>query len=52
MLDLLFYANMSCTDVAKMISRVDGANLNKEQKLELIEVIQDFNYHCKWDAND
>jgi len=52
MLDLLFYANMSCTDAAKIISRVEKTNLNNEQKLELIEVIQDFNHHCKWDAND
>ena len=52
MLDLLFYANMSCIDAAKMIGRIKKVNLNSEQKLELIEVIQESNLHCKWYAND
>ena len=53
MLDLLFYANMSCTDAAKIIGRVNKTPyMNKEEKVEVVEVIQESNPHCKWDAND
>ncbi len=53
MFDLLFYANMSCTDAAKIIGRVNKTpHMNKEEKVEVVEVIQESNPHCKWDAND
>lgn len=53
MLDLLFYANMSCTDAAKMIGRAERIDyMSREERVEVIEVIQESNPHCKWDAND
>jgi hypothetical protein len=53
MLDLLFYVNISCTDAAKIIGRIDKMPyMNMEEKVEVVEVIQESNPHCKWDAND
>ena len=53
MLDLLFYVNISCTDAAKIIGRIDKMHyMNREEKVEVVEVIQESNPHCKWDAND
>ena len=53
MFDLLFYVNMSCIDAAKMIGRVNRIHyMNKEEKVEVVKVIQESNPHCKWDAND
>ena len=56
MVELLFYATMSCTDAdALMLSiKVNRSELPKEIVVELIETVKDSVPECEfyWDAND
>ena len=51
MIDILMYANLSCSDVESIIDRVMLDDMIDSIKIELIETIKDASPEC-WDAND
>ena len=51
MIDLLLYAEISCTDAVDILNRLETSDaINKQVKVELVEVIQEATPHCEWDA--
>ena len=53
MFELLFYANLNCTDASDIVRRLDAhEHMSSQIKVELIEVIQESTPECPWDAND
>ena len=53
MFELLFYANLNCTDASDIVGRHDAhEHMSNQIKVELIEVIQESTPECPWDAND
>ena len=53
MIELLLYADISCTDASDIVRRLDAhKHMSNQIKVELIEVIQESTPNCPWDAND
>lgn len=53
MVELLLYADITCTNAADIISRLDAHQyISNEVKVELVETIQEATPECPWDAND
>ena len=53
MLEILFYASISCPDADAIMLRVEQQeNLPKQVKIELVETIKESTPNCYWDAND
>ena len=52
MLDMLLYADISCTDAASMMDRIrKHQDLPEIAKTELVEVIQEATPDCDWECN-
>ena len=53
MFEILLYSDIKCTDAADIIRRLDAHQyVSNNDKVELVEVIQEATPHCPWDAND
>ena len=51
MIDLLLYAEISCTDAVDILNRLEASeSINNQIKAELVEVLQEETPHCDWDA--
>ena len=53
MIELLLYADISCTDATDIIRRLDThQRISNEVKVEIVETLKEATPHCSWDAND
>lgn len=53
MFEILLYINVSCQDVADMISRVRANDsVSKIIQTEIVETLKEATPECKWDAHD
>jgi len=53
MIEFLLYSGLSCTDISEIIDRtMQVSSVSIEERVEVVEVLQESTPYCSWDAND
>lgn len=53
MFEILFYANITCSDATNLISRIKmDESMSRIEKNEIVQTLKEATPHCSWDASD